>query len=180
MAGNLGLGDERVHDPAKVTFPGVRRPAQQRPARATQQASLLQCRKGSHDRGGVAGDDARAVPVQRTRIGRFRNEGVSGHLVILATLDDELDAPLSIDVDVHRRDPFRRAVHHQVARLKQIIEVPGDIESGVPHRLCMVTGGCEKAVTLLRRHAWPPVGADIRNPGQFHIVLQRNGVGDTP
>ena len=99
--------------------------------------------------------------------------------MLLATLDDELDAPLSIDVDVHRRDPLRRAVDHQITRFKQIIDVPGDIETGVPHRLCMVTGGCEKAVTLLRRHAWPPVGADIRNPGQLHIVLHGNGVGDT-
>lgn len=70
---------------------------------------------------------------------------MSGHLMLLATVDNELDASLLIDVDIDRRDSLRCAVNHQIRRLKEIIAVPGDIEAGVSHRFRMFPGGPEKA-----------------------------------
>ena len=129
MAGNFRLGDEGVHNAAEMAFPRIRGAAQQRPARAAQQTRVLQCSKCSDDRGGVAGDDSRAFPVQCARIAGLGDEGVSGHLVLFATLDDELDAPLSIDVNVQRRDSLRRAVNHQIAHPEQIFQISHDFEA---------------------------------------------------
>src|SRR3546814_4092109 len=42
----------------------------------------------------------------------------------------------------------------------------------------MLARGAVEPVALLRHHPRPPVGADVRHAGEFHVVLPGDGVGD--
>ena len=73
------------------------------------------------------------------------------HVAWTATYARTNQPDVTIDFDVHCRDPLRRAVNHQIARREQIIEVPRDIQTCFPHRLRMLCSGPMKAKALLNR-----------------------------
>jgi hypothetical protein len=80
---------------ALMALPQIGGPAEQRATRPAQQARPLQSGQGSDDRGRVAGDDTRAVPVEGARIARLGDEGMTGDGVLLAAPHDELEATLA-------------------------------------------------------------------------------------
>ena len=126
VARNLRLRHQRVHDPALVAFPWVGCAPQQRASGTLKQAGPLERRQGPHDGRRVARHDARRIAIERAGIVRLRRRRMAGGLVLLAALDDELEAAAAIAVDVLRGDALGRAVHHDVSLAEQVVQCPRD------------------------------------------------------
>jgi hypothetical protein len=123
--------------------------------------------------------DTTRVAADRARIVGVPHERVAGHLVLLPALDDEPDAGPTVRLCVLRPDPFGRAVDDDVAPFEQVIERPGDIESGPLHGFrAFAVGPVQAEAVLLRRHPQAPVGGDIRDAGELHVLLADHRLGD--
>src|SRR5690625_449994 len=104
MTGDPGFGHQRIHDAAEMAFPRVRGAPQQGSPCTTEQARAFECRQSSDDRGGIAGDDPGRGPPERRGVVYLGGEGVACGIVLLAALQDELDARMLVTLDVLRSE----------------------------------------------------------------------------
>ena len=122
MTGYIPFRYQRIHYPSPVTFPRVGSPSKKRPARLEQQTCSFQGGQRSDDRGRVAGDYAGALPTDRPIEGRLGYERMAGRFVLLAALQDELDASMAIALDVPGSDFLGGAVDHNVGFSEEVVK----------------------------------------------------------
>ncbi len=86
VAGNLPLGNDRVHDAAEVALPRVGSPSEQRASRSREEVRPLQGREGPDDGCRVTRNHAGGLPPHRLLVVPLGHERVARHPVLLASL----------------------------------------------------------------------------------------------
>src|SRR3972149_1993414 len=104
---------------------------------------------------------------------------MSRDLMLLATLHDKLDTEFAITFGVLRSDSLWRAVDNDVRVTQQRIQRTGDVEPSLAHRIDATLQRREEPESLPRRDPEPPIGRDISDADQFHVILARDRVSYT-
>lgn len=101
---------------------------------------------------------------------RTRRQRSAGSPRVSRRLKDEPDPATAIGVDVVRGNLLRRAVDDDVGLSKEVVEGSRDGRAGSVHRFGIGGRGAEQSETVVRCNAWSPVGLDVRDPGQCHVM----------
>ena len=147
------------------------------PPRPAQQSRLFERGESAHDRRGVARDNPGRRPSERACVTRLGHEGVTGDFVLLAALDDEGLVLAPVDLRVGGADPLGRAVHHDIDRRDQVVQIARHRETGPLHRQGGPGGGAVEGETHPGRKTQAPVGADVGDAHEDHVVLLSDGGG---
>lgn len=145
--------------------------------RPAQQSRLFERGESAHDRRGVARDNPGRRPSERACVARLGHEGVTGDFVLLAALDDEGLVLAPVDLRVGGADPLGRAVHHDIDRRDQVVQIARHRETGPLHRQGGPGGGAVEGETHPGRKTQAPVGADVGDAHEDHVVLLSDGGG---
>jgi hypothetical protein len=108
----------------------------------------------------------------------LRDKRMAGQRVFLAALYDEFQRPAAIPIDVPGSDALRGAINHYVGLSEQIVETSGNIEPGVTHRRHGVRRGAEQAKPLAEDRSRSPIGYDVADARETHVVLNHHRPGD--
>jgi hypothetical protein len=98
--------------------------------------------------------------------------------VLLATLQDELDAAAAIRLDVLGGNPLRRAIDDDVDVAEQIIQRCGHLEPDAAHCVGMFRCCSKQAKSVSDHHVRTPVRDDVRHASQDYVRLLRHSRGD--
>gem|GEM_PF-2955385 len=98
--------------------------------------------------------------------------------MFFAAVDNELDVTRSISFDILRSNTFRRAINNNVSLRQKLIKCSRDRQTCFCHCLGVFDSGTVERNGLAPRGPQSPIGCNISNTDQVHVVLCLNGIGD--
>jgi hypothetical protein len=105
---------------------------------------------------------------------------VTGHLVLLTTLNNESASKPSVNFGVFGAAPLGRAIHDNIRHLDEICERSRHQKSCGNHRLPCLIARRKQGQAAMGRLRNAPVGRDIGDTDQCHIALQAHTRRDAP
>jgi hypothetical protein len=103
---------------------------------------------------------------------------VAGETVLLAALEDRFDSGGAIPLQIGRSNFLGRGIDDEVDPAKQIIQTPGQRDTGPAHCLVGLRRRCVYRITLRDGDLDAPIADDVGHADQFHVILCYDGISD--